>query len=479
MGMMFKNGIPYAGVPDEIDAATVGGHTVEADVPADAAFTDTVYDDTQLRKDISNGDVPAGLLGSTVTETELITALVNPLRNENLLNLNFMNKLYDTLYEANARYFDDPMTTGINMEITDITSWKQTKEADILQTPFYKLLPGIEYNMLTPDLGKAIRIYSYSEPGGIFTQQALNLDGGIILNNGGNYNYINFPRENNINQKYLNKNMFNFNLPRSDKEYYTFSFKFAFNPQILQNLYADYKVWLQGIFSGALNSYFQLVDIRPIGSPTLQRGFPVQLIYRTEIPINLIENFINDFRFRFNNLSFDNFSGNRQTLHDCDILFYDFQLQRGYYSAMFMDYTPEAKILPYVRNNNALEKRVISKPAQQDTIKFYLPYSELILDSDNINYSNIYTNKGTLSWVIDGQYYKWNIDFLLYDGGEYYFRDPETQEEIVEYKFVCYKGDYLLELDLVSTDFMFIENDIEVYYEGLPFIAPYSQYEDI
>ena len=40
MGMMFKNGIPYAGVPDEINAATVGGHTVEADVPADAAFTD-------------------------------------------------------------------------------------------------------------------------------------------------------------------------------------------------------------------------------------------------------------------------------------------------------------------------------------------------------------------------------------------------------------------------------------------------------
>jgi hypothetical protein len=40
MGLIFKNGIPYAGVPDEIDAATVSGHTVEADVPADAAFTD-------------------------------------------------------------------------------------------------------------------------------------------------------------------------------------------------------------------------------------------------------------------------------------------------------------------------------------------------------------------------------------------------------------------------------------------------------
>lgn len=45
MGMIFKNGISYAGIPDEIDAATVGGHTVEADVPADAAFTDTINSD--------------------------------------------------------------------------------------------------------------------------------------------------------------------------------------------------------------------------------------------------------------------------------------------------------------------------------------------------------------------------------------------------------------------------------------------------
>lgn len=48
MGMMFKNGIPYAGIPEEIDAATVGGHTVEADVPADAAFTDTINSDVTV-----------------------------------------------------------------------------------------------------------------------------------------------------------------------------------------------------------------------------------------------------------------------------------------------------------------------------------------------------------------------------------------------------------------------------------------------
>ena len=45
MGLMFKNGIPYAGIPSEIDATTVGGHIVEADVPADANFTDTINSD--------------------------------------------------------------------------------------------------------------------------------------------------------------------------------------------------------------------------------------------------------------------------------------------------------------------------------------------------------------------------------------------------------------------------------------------------
>ena len=59
MGLIFKNGIPYAGVPEEIDAATVGGHTVEADVPADAAFTDnsdiTAEGNPVILKDLQGG----------------------------------------------------------------------------------------------------------------------------------------------------------------------------------------------------------------------------------------------------------------------------------------------------------------------------------------------------------------------------------------------------------------------------------------
>lgn len=40
MGLIIRNEKFYAGTPDEIDAKTVNGHTVESDVPVDAKFTD-------------------------------------------------------------------------------------------------------------------------------------------------------------------------------------------------------------------------------------------------------------------------------------------------------------------------------------------------------------------------------------------------------------------------------------------------------
>ena len=60
MGIIAKNGYLY-GVGGSgsgadltnIDAKTVNGHTVESDVPADAVFTDTVYDDTEIKEDIT------------------------------------------------------------------------------------------------------------------------------------------------------------------------------------------------------------------------------------------------------------------------------------------------------------------------------------------------------------------------------------------------------------------------------------------
>ena len=37
----------------DIDAKTVNGHTVESNVPADAKFTDTVYDDTSIKNKLT------------------------------------------------------------------------------------------------------------------------------------------------------------------------------------------------------------------------------------------------------------------------------------------------------------------------------------------------------------------------------------------------------------------------------------------
>ena len=48
------------------DAATVNGHTVEADVPSDALFTDTVYDDTIISNQVSSMSAEIGALDARV-----------------------------------------------------------------------------------------------------------------------------------------------------------------------------------------------------------------------------------------------------------------------------------------------------------------------------------------------------------------------------------------------------------------------------
>lgn len=48
------------------DAATVNGHTVDADVPSDALFTDTVYDDTIISNQVSSMSAEIGALDARV-----------------------------------------------------------------------------------------------------------------------------------------------------------------------------------------------------------------------------------------------------------------------------------------------------------------------------------------------------------------------------------------------------------------------------
>ena len=48
-----KDSIPVTVPADGGNADTVNGHTVECDVPADAKFTDTIYDDSALKATVS------------------------------------------------------------------------------------------------------------------------------------------------------------------------------------------------------------------------------------------------------------------------------------------------------------------------------------------------------------------------------------------------------------------------------------------
>lgn len=66
MGLIYKNGVPYAGIPDKINATTVNGYTVESDVPANAKFTDN-SDVTSEGKIVSFEDLQGGVPFSEVS----------------------------------------------------------------------------------------------------------------------------------------------------------------------------------------------------------------------------------------------------------------------------------------------------------------------------------------------------------------------------------------------------------------------------
>lgn len=51
------NTIIYSLDQTKVDAATVNGHTVGADVPTDAKFTDTIYDDTTIQSQLAHNEI--------------------------------------------------------------------------------------------------------------------------------------------------------------------------------------------------------------------------------------------------------------------------------------------------------------------------------------------------------------------------------------------------------------------------------------
>ena len=53
------------------NSATVNGHTVKSDVPENAVFTDTVYDDTDIKEEIASINSDLGGLSFSVSGTTL------------------------------------------------------------------------------------------------------------------------------------------------------------------------------------------------------------------------------------------------------------------------------------------------------------------------------------------------------------------------------------------------------------------------
>lgn len=80
------------------DAATVNGHTVDADVPVGAVFTDTIYDDTVIKADIelkaNTADVASTY--TTKTEAQQITSMIESIANGSPLVADDISEMTDT-----------------------------------------------------------------------------------------------------------------------------------------------------------------------------------------------------------------------------------------------------------------------------------------------------------------------------------------------------------------------------------------------
>lgn len=124
MGLIMKNRIAYAGSPNETDAVTVNGHTVESDVPADAKFTDTVYDDSELRAKVTS--VENQIDGFLSLDS---TVIVNTGKFKSLSN---DNRIETTIAPAGANlvastYYDGKIysTDGFRLYVSDLTATTQ------------------------------------------------------------------------------------------------------------------------------------------------------------------------------------------------------------------------------------------------------------------------------------------------------------------------------------------------------------------
>lgn len=430
--------------------------------------------------DVEDGTIPAGKLGTATTEEELAKMFAFPLQSENLLDVDkFMGNFLNALYEADAAFFENENNYA-TVECTDFTSWNATDEVSILETDFSRLNPQTDNNALMPDLGKSIRMYDTSYQSAPMNRSLPSFNSINVSSD----ETIHYPKENSICSRFDNEGFY-MSPPSTDRQYYTFSFKFFASYAIVSQAISfygnNYEAWLSNSFR-SING-FELKAIKPIGRTAVEAGMPVQLIFVSNIPVILQDIWGEYIRFDWilSNLIWQ--TGNMSTKHDNDILFYDFQLQRGYYtdvySTLMLKVIGCCKPLPYHRPN-ILSKGFITKPAGKNTVLFYMPYSEL--PPADVPGSLVFKNQGTItinnlddeSWVR-----KFNIDFIQNESAETNLTDASTGEQDYDYTMTCYRGKYLIELVLSSTDLRFINMNMEITYENTPLIALLNQYDTI
>lgn len=110
------------------NAATVNNHTVETDVPANALFTDTIYDDTELRSDLESdiSDVSSGVSALSATVDSLSSSVAaltsaDPIVVGSISEMTDTTKVYILTTDGNWYYYHNNAWTVGGAYNSDVT----------------------------------------------------------------------------------------------------------------------------------------------------------------------------------------------------------------------------------------------------------------------------------------------------------------------------------------------------------------------
>ena len=140
-----KTDIPTTLPANGGNANTVNNHTVKSDVPENAVFTDTVYDDTEVKAEISKKADKNAVLNSLEIKNGYTTAQIIPW-SDGTHYRSFEDKSSDT-------YTDIVTNNGIAL-ITRTENGKQTKSAEI--ATMNKVVPQVIIENKTTDDARTI-----------------------------------------------------------------------------------------------------------------------------------------------------------------------------------------------------------------------------------------------------------------------------------------------------------------------------------